>query len=142
MDGTFKHAPDPFYQFFSIHSFNEVDDLERRRIVASISILMPGKSELMYLYMFELIFKFAFDKYGLTLEDCKWKFVNMDYESGLISAIFSFMVGLITIFGCFFHYCQAIYRKVQKLGLLIDYNDEVIGLKKFVKKLYALAFCP
>ena len=43
--------------------------------------------------------------------------------------------------GCFFHFCQAIYRKVQSLGLQNRYrDDDEFNLK--IRMLVAVAFVP
>ena len=47
----------------------------------------------------------------------------------------------VTIQGCHFHLCQAIYRKVQELGLQGDYGHDNYA-KKYVKRLMALPFLP
>ena len=45
--------------------------------------------------------------------------------------------------GCYFHYMQAIWRKVQALGLATNYTDpQDLSLKHFVQKMAAIAFCP
>ena len=47
--------------------------------------------------------------------------------------------------GCYYHYMQAIWRKVQSLGLAEEYkaeNQENQELKKFVQKMAAVSFCP
>ena len=57
------------------------------------------------------------------------KFVNIepkriicDFEKSLLNSLsISFPTTKIT--GCYFHYCQAIYRKIQKFGLGNVYNN-------------------
>ena len=45
--------------------------------------------------------------------------------------------------GCYYHFMQAIWRKVQALGLASDYsNPQDMTLKNFVQKMCAIAFCP
>ena len=45
--------------------------------------------------------------------------------------------------GCYYHFMQAIWRKVQALGLTSDYsNPQDTTLKNFVQKMGAIAFCP
>ena len=41
---------------------------------------------------------------------------------------------------CYFHFMQAIWRKVQSLGLQEEYRADDSELKKFVKKMAATAF--
>lgn len=47
----------------------------------------------------------------------------------------------VAIQGCHFHFCQAVYRKVQELGLQGDYGHDK-KTKKYVKRLMALPFLP
>ncbi|KAL8606176.1 hypothetical protein ACOMHN_053448 [Nucella lapillus] len=43
--------------------------------------------------------------------------------------------------GCFFHYTQSIWRKVQNLHLAIEYNENR-ELKTFVRRLAVLPLVP
>lgn len=43
--------------------------------------------------------------------------------------------------GCHFHFCQAIYRKVQEVGLISDYKENR-SVCKMIRHLFALAFLP
>ena len=43
--------------------------------------------------------------------------------------------------GCYCHFCQALMRKVQQLGLQIPYQQDS-NVKAFVRKTAALAFVP
>ena len=44
--------------------------------------------------------------------------------------------------GCYYHFMQAIWRKMESLGLQEEYRAEDSALKKFVQKMAATAFCP
>ena len=44
--------------------------------------------------------------------------------------------------GCLFHFCQALWRNLQEWGLVVMYRDSTSHLKRFVKKIMALAFLP
>ncbi|KAK7488153.1 hypothetical protein BaRGS_00020595 [Batillaria attramentaria] len=43
--------------------------------------------------------------------------------------------------GCLFHHTQAVWKKVQELGMVVLYREN-IQIKKFVRILMALAFLP
>lgn len=48
--------------------------------------------------------------------------VMTDFETGLVQAIqISFPTA--EILGCFYHFAQSVWRKVQELGLQLMYND-------------------
>ena len=57
-----------------------------------------------------------------------WKAVNMVLPD-------------VKITGCHFHFCQAVYRRVQKIGLAALYGSDD-RVRNFVRKLYALALLP
>ena len=44
--------------------------------------------------------------------------------------------------GCYYHYIQSIWRKVQSLGFADVYRSNDPTLKQFVQKMAAIAFCP
>ncbi|XP_041372005.1 uncharacterized protein LOC121385401 [Gigantopelta aegis] len=63
-----------------------------------------------------------------------------DFETGMWKGIREVYPGL-PIKGCCFHWNQAVWRKVQELGLAQQYlNDD--GTCKFIKKIFALPFLP
>ena len=61
-------------------------------------------------------------------------------ELGLLQAV-ELQFPTAKIQGCFYHYSQSIWRKVQKLGLQTTYQDDPT-FKAFVSKMVALSFCP
>ena len=66
--------------------------------------------------------------------------VDTDYKRGLISAIeTSFPEWHHSC--CYFHYTQAIYRKVQELGLLQAYKNNPM-VKEIFQKFMSVAFVP
>jgi hypothetical protein len=66
--------------------------------------------------------------------------IRCDFEAGFISAVHQ-ELPTTTITGCYFHFCQAVYRKLAELGLSADYvaNDD---FRKRVRMMLALAFLP
>jgi hypothetical protein len=66
----------------------------------------------------------------------------MDFESGTMPALLAQLPGVI-LRGCLFHHCQAIYRKMQNLGLIGLYLDpDDPSFRIVVRKMMALAFLP
>ena len=66
--------------------------------------------------------------------------ITVDFELGLLQAVeLQFLTAKIQ--GCFYHYSQSIWRKVQKLGLQTTYQDDPT-CKAFFSKMGALSFCP
>jgi len=66
---------------------------------------------------------------------------QIDFEIGMIVSIRETFGYETSIRGCLFHFGQAIWRKVQYLGLVHDYNqhDEI---KKTVRRICSLALVP
>ena len=63
-----------------------------------------------------------------------------DYERGIINAVET-DYPYWTHYGCYFHYTKALYRKVQELGLSVDYRRNRL-LKFFFRKIMSLPFIP
>lgn len=66
--------------------------------------------------------------------------ITVDFETGLIPALQT-EFPMARLRGCYFHFCQAIYREVQQQGLSRKYaNDD--ATRKHIRLLLALAFVP
>jgi len=66
---------------------------------------------------------------------------QIDFEIGMIVFIRETFGYETSIKGCLFHLGQAIWRKVQYLGLIHDYNQND-GIKKTVRPICSLALVP
>ena len=65
---------------------------------------------------------------------------QVDYEISVLKAIEETFLAAGTK-GWNFHYTQALYRKVQSLGMKKVYDDDV-GVKRFVRSLMAFSLIP
>lgn len=129
-DGTFFVCPTLFYQLLTISVVKEG---------ASFNVayfLLPGKSREVYIVALTH-FKEKLDALGSPL--CL-RTVRTDYELALIQA-FTFVFACTRHRGCHFHFGQAIWRKVQELGLTKAYKDDPT-VKSFVRRAISLAFVP
>jgi hypothetical protein len=63
-----------------------------------------------------------------------------DFEIALISAIKSVYTNT-THKGCYFHFCQSIWRRLQQEGLSIEYNNDKY-FNYCIRSLFGLAFVP
>ena len=64
-----------------------------------------------------------------------------DFEVGLIQAIeLNFPTASLT--GCYLHFTQALWRKIQGVGLQTEYCAENSEVAPFFRKVAALAFVP
>lgn len=66
--------------------------------------------------------------------------VTVDFEKWLWSALRTILLD-VQIRGCLFHWTQALWRKVQELGLQVAYTEDQ-GTYGWVGKLLALTFLP
>ncbi|XP_028408207.1 uncharacterized protein LOC114530782 [Dendronephthya gigantea] len=131
MDATFKVVKDPFKQLFSIHAFvRQNSDVKQ---IPLAFILMSGKKRRDYKHVLKAIKNLLAD--GLCL-----KGVVIDFEHALWQAVAKVFPGA-SVQGCVFHWTQAIWRKVQGLGLTTAYNEDD-STHKYIRRLMALPFLP
>ena len=129
MDGTFQIAPRLFYQIFTIHAFKHGQQFPL------VYCLLPGKSRDTYNRCISIL-KEAQDR-GLQLHPYK---IVVDFELGLMQAV-ELQFPMANIQGCFYHYSQCVWSKIQNLGLQATYRKDA-SFKSFVRKMTGLSFCP
>ena len=115
MDVTFCVTPSIFYQLFTIHI------VKHNQSFPLVYALLPNERQT-YSRAF-LLLKDAALSLGITLDPDK---LMSDFELALIQAT---ALNFPNAFhkGCYYHFKQAICRKVQSLGLVEEYksSDEV-----------------
>lgn len=127
MDGTFKVTPRQFTQIYSLHTF--VYDT----MVCCVYFLLPSKDQPTYINMFQLLQKHT----GIVATR-----FQVDFEKATMQAI-KHLFQHAQISGCFFHFTQCIWRKVQTLGLSSEYNDgNPMQVMTMVRRLAALPLLP
>lgn len=126
VDGTFKSSAKMFKQSFTIH-FTIQD-----HGVPAIYCLLEDKKESTYQSLFTLI-KSALD---LT----KIETVMVDFEIAIHNALRNVFPN-IKVKGCWFHFTQAIMKKVRKMGLMAKYNKNA-KFKSLVQNLFDLVLVP
>ncbi|KAF9762440.1 hypothetical protein NGRA_2007 [Nosema granulosis] len=113
MDVTFKSAPNEFYQLYIIHGeFNS-------QYFPLVYCFLKDKTEDTYDHLFTKI-KEVFQEKDLGFPLPLFK---IDFEYAAFNAINSSFPSAIRK-GCFFHFAQAIWRKVVDLGLKPMYNND------------------
>jgi len=130
IDGTFKSVGPPFTQLWSIHVFLQHGESVKQVPVAFA--LMSGASTDDYKAVLERIIN---DVPVPELSN-----VILDFERAAWSAVHT-VLPQVTCKGCHFHWTQAIWRKVQSLGLAADYMEKT-QVQKFVRRLMCLPFLP
>ncbi|XP_069136696.1 uncharacterized protein [Argopecten irradians] len=129
-DGTFYTCPTLFHQIYTIHA--EVDGAMTPLVYA----LLPGKSQDIYIRFLSLL--------KTAMHDCQLQLspttVFADFEIALHNAMRHVFPG-VSMKGCFFHYTQCIWRKVQQTGLQTAYreNDDI---RKLVRRAAVLPLIP
>lgn len=126
VDGTFKIAPPLFCQLFTFHG----------NINGSyyplLFCLLPDKREQSYIKVFEF-FKKHMDKPRVSL-------IMLDFEKALINTC-ELLFPMAVRQGCYFHFRQCMYRRIQHLGMKKRYDSNTDFQHK-VKLFIALAFVP
>lgn len=125
-DGTFKSTPPLFQQLYTIHG------IKYNAVVPTVYILMSNRTERTYLT--------AFNQLKVLEPRLNPLSIMTDFELAAINA-FKIVFPAVNQRGCFFHFKQYIFRRVQALGLAEQYmNDGTFAHQ--IKMLGSLAFVP
>jgi hypothetical protein len=128
-DGTFSVTPKPFYQLYTIHG------VVLGQVLPLIYVLLPKKSLNVYRQMFVKIQELLFEL-GLVCRFTTWR---CDFEQALINAVMDVWHPEVEL--CFFHLCQAHWRKLSGLGFKDRYTHD-LEFSIQCKMFSALAFLP
>ena len=110
VDSTFKLVGDPFYQLMSIQCVVNMGFKSKTYPLGYV--LMSGKRQVDYEHVFERLKTYL--QHGD--QRLKVKTVLMDFERAAWNAVKKVFPD-VKVRGCWFHFCQAIYRKAKNLGL-------------------------
>ena len=126
MDGTFKSSPSIFFQLYTLHGL--CGDIT----LPFLMCLLPDKQQNTYNRLFSAI--------KMLRPDFNPATINIDFEHAVINAARENFTGA-QIWGCFFHFSQAVWRNLQRHGLSEYYTkDPDYALK--MRCFPALAFVP
>lgn len=125
MDGTFKVCPSQFYQLYTVHCWHS------GRCIPILYCLLPNASRESY----DKIFGFLVDIVGPNNK----QFI-LDMEMAAKNSLVEKFVDPQISF-CFYHLCQAHWRKIQEFGFQTDYGSNP-DLAKSFRQFSALAFLP
>lgn len=124
VDGTFKTVPSLFSQLFTVHV------LKSEQVFAAAYVLMMKRTEESYREVLQQL---------KTLRpNLRPSSIMMDFEIQVMKAVQREFPGC-GIRGCFFHFSQCLWRKIQEHGLQVTYtNDPEFAIQ--VRMLTSLAF--
>ena len=109
-DGTFKVVPSWFFQLNTIH-FELVFDID----FAAVYCLLQNKTQAVYVPVLDEIKRMI-----LSANPEK---ILLDFESAAIN-VFTASYPNARILGCYFHLTQSILRKVNEIGMKLDYKSD------------------
>ena len=102
VDGTFQTCPNIFYQIFTIHA------MKFGKMFPLIFAFLPNKTTQTYQRLFDLIKEKA-ENLQLQLQPTT---ILSDFELAIRQAV-HLSFPLTNFQGCYYHYCQALIRRVQ-----------------------------
>ena len=130
MDGTFRSAPRPYTQVFTIYT-----DYMGRVIVLAVA-LQTGKQQQQYDEVFAILIR---DMTRVNVNIHIGEVVS-DFELAVFNAVrLAFPIAQIS--GCYFHFTQNLWRHRQELVLAAAFNQDV-SVKRCLTHVYALCFVP
>lgn len=128
-DGTFKVCPRTYFQLYTLHfEFKSVT-------FPGVYVLMKDKTFRSYDKLLNKLNELAADN---PIQATR---VNLDFERAATKA-FKKNLPSSQPNGCFFHFAQAVIRKVGKLGMITEYYRSAGDFRFFVRTLINLAFLP
>ncbi|CAF3029580.1 unnamed protein product [Rotaria socialis] len=130
MDGTFSTYPSMFDQVYTM------DAIKYDQSFPCVFGLLPNQLKTTYHFMFQELKSIAMQ---MQLNFTP-KSIMSDFERALITVIAAEFVGA-THSSCYFHFTQAVYRAIHRVGLSTSYNNGN-DIKHSCRKLMALALLP
>lgn len=129
-DGTFRIVKAPFMQLYSIHAF--IKGEEQVKQIPLVFVLMSRKRKRDYKEVMQCIKE--------VIPEVNLRTVVADFESSFWKAVRSVFPD-IAIKGCSFHWRQAVWRKVDSLGLRVPYLTSG-AIHSYIKEVLALSYIP
>lgn len=119
IDGTFKYCPKFFFQLYSIHG------CKNGNYIPLVFALLPLKTEECYNKMWDLLID-ACTTINFILQP---EVVHSDFEYAMHSVVINKFPNA-TISCCRFHLGQSWWRKIQSLGLSVEYKNKCSDVSK------------
>ena len=131
MDGTFRSCPAPYNQFFTVlgryHGW----------VIPLVDVLMENKGIGHYRQVLA-----AISRHVRRVTHHRWRprMVICDFEQALITAVETDLPHA-QVKGCYFHFTQNLWRRIQELGLAGPYHRDR-DLRKCLRKVMAIGYLP
>jgi hypothetical protein len=129
-DGTFKSVPKLFLQLYALHCSY------LGQVMPMVCALLPDKKCNTYVRFFRLLQEFGIE----NQINFSPKHIQIDFEMSVIKAV-KIVFPNIKVTGCYFHFSQSHWRKIQELGLKSQYEKDML-FQTQVKRITALPFLP
>lgn len=123
-DGTFDVVPELFAQLYTIHG------RYKKSLIPLVYIVTTDRTEETYLLILKKLCELQ--------EGLNPTLLIVDFELSFINA-FENIFPQCDIHGCFFHWCQCIWRHIQSLGMQKKYQEDE-EFSFHVRNLVSLAF--
>lgn len=131
MDGTFKLVSRPFQQLYSVHAFIKSGDCIKQ--IPLVFCFMSRRRQKDYDAVLQALLQ-SLPRLPMVTE-----FI-MDFEQAAWNSV-SKIFPHATIRGCAFHWSQAVWRKIQSLGLQVDYRNDAT-IYQICRRIMALPLLP
>ncbi|CAF0797118.1 unnamed protein product [Adineta ricciae] len=130
MDGTFSTSPPNFDQMYIIQA------IYHESCLPAVFSLLPDRKATTHIYLFHVLFSEA-KRLKKKFNPC---LLMTNFEQGVSRAVSIMFAGATVHKGCFFRFCQAIYRNVQFTGLSSAYFENLM-IRSVIRQM-ALALVP
>ena len=131
IDGTFKTTPHPYTQFATIHGNYH------GFVLPFVMCLLDGKTVGKYRQLLQHVKHMVRRVTGHRWSPQR---IVSDFELSLLLAIET-ELPQVRKCGCYFHFCQSLWRRIQELGLTRS-SKGIPMVKDFLQKLMALGYLP
>ncbi|KAJ6640393.1 hypothetical protein Bhyg_13144 [Pseudolycoriella hygida] len=126
MDGTFDICPPLFSQLYTIHG-------RRNNLHFPLVYVLASKKDY-------FTYEGLFNQLKVADKRLQQKKIMIDFEKAAHKAAEDVFEG-VEVSGCFFHFCQCLYRKIQECGLKKTYIEDATFAMN-MRCITALAFVP
>lgn len=142
IDGTFKIVPVVYREFRSSSQVYTFNVFFGDKIFPLLFALLPGKTMDIYVELLRILQNLRAELGSEQDLPLKWVTIHLDFEQAAREA-FLHIHRDVTLRGCYFHFCQAIYRHINEDSTLrYLFKNGHYEFNLATRRLMALAFVP